>query len=611
VDIYAESEETDTETSYLVICEKCYARQGFTVHVNGQNLLKVEFKKTINSPIDSFVQCARSSCNLHWHRTCAFVDNGHPKSGDGHEKIPICPKCIIFDQVKKAGVTHFDRQALNKLQPKGSLKSADDLPMTPLGQFLTAHVRAKAAEELPKEKRHRCGRLTVCEISRQVGEELKIPDLIKKFFDGYKGKYKYNRSIIILFQELYGVETVGLVMCVKQFLPDCDAPYKGVAYLEFLDSVHHLHGPVTGFKKTITVEMYIGIADYLSQAGYKWLLYWACAPAPFISYLLPRKDLRLTGRTPDEIEAAWKILYPEDIPSLDDTKDADSGEDIEDEGGAGSGEEEEKDADNQEDAEDEEDSCDVEFSRCQEAMQEQLLQFYSSGNEELLKRGIAAGIQDFYEAFDLSKPEEAPIMPGGAVQQRLWSILKDHLKLEEEFEGMDLEDVDHDDVDLEKYDSQIADAREVVLSELVHGLETDFKRALAVLQLRSASSEQTIRCTPETDYDLAIRHCETNKNATADSNEPIRISLTLKDPQDFIEYFRSRKFDFSTRIHAVHASMNMFADLLRDIYCSQCEEKTNPVEAVVVKKGDGKRLILCPKSSCRLVLNGRTVTLCE
>jgi hypothetical protein len=96
------------------------------------------------------------------------------------------------------------------------------------------------------------------------------------YAERYDDQYPYRQRVILLFQNLDGVDVCLFALYVQEYGADCPAPNTNKVYIAYLDSVRYLRPLVA--RTAVYHEL---LAAYLSNArqrGYEQAYIWACPP---------------------------------------------------------------------------------------------------------------------------------------------------------------------------------------------------------------------------------------------------------------------------------------------------------------------------------------------
>eukprot|EP00250_Pteridium_aquilinum_P010036 c19106_g1_i1 orf=591-5369(-) len=272
----------------LSFCGPCYNTiRSDTLETDGFKVQKaaLEKKKNDEQRVEAWVECDK--CKKWQHQICALFNARINKERSEY----VCPECCIEE------IERGDRvpQAVN------SVLGAKDLPRTVLSDF----VEERLAWKLEHEKAERAQALGKCpeeiptaeglvvRVISSVDKKLEVKPKFLEIFqqEDYPKDFVYKSKMLMLFQEIEGVEVCLFGMYVQEFGAESPQPNHRHVYLSYLDSVKYFRPDV----KTITGEalrtyvyheILIAYLDYCKRRGFSSCYIWACPPLKGDDYIL-------------------------------------------------------------------------------------------------------------------------------------------------------------------------------------------------------------------------------------------------------------------------------------------------------------------------------------
>lgn len=270
----------------LSFCGPCYNRFD-TLETDGFKVQKssLEKKKNDEQRVEAWVECDK--CKKWQHQICALFNARINKERSEY----VCPDCCIAEIERGERVP----QAVN------SVLGAKDLPRTVLSDF----VEQRLASKLERERAQRAKALGKCpeEISTAEGLVVRVISSVDKRLEvkprfleifqqeDYPKDFVYKSKMLMLFQEIEGVEVCLFGMYVQEFGAETPQPNQRHVYLSYLDSVKYFRPDVktvTGeaLRTYVYHEILIAYLDYCKRRGFSSCYIWACPPLKGDDYIL-------------------------------------------------------------------------------------------------------------------------------------------------------------------------------------------------------------------------------------------------------------------------------------------------------------------------------------
>jgi len=179
--------------------------------------------------------------------------------------------------------------------------SARGLPQTGLSSFLEAQV----CKKLREMKEFDAAERTIIRVVSSVDSEMEIPEsLLKNFYYGPKetssfkgnmdqafgwrtGKMKpvgYRSKVILMFQELDGMEVLLFCMYAQEYGMECPVFSQRRVYISYLDSVGYFRPRRA--RTAVYHQLLISYMEHARRRGFDWVHIWSCPPVRGNNFIL-------------------------------------------------------------------------------------------------------------------------------------------------------------------------------------------------------------------------------------------------------------------------------------------------------------------------------------
>ncbi|XP_047317497.1 probable histone acetyltransferase HAC-like 1 [Impatiens glandulifera] len=314
------------------ICNGCVkGSHGVKIRYLGYSIPKAELRKSKNAPEDEedWVQC--DNCERWQHQICALYNK---ELKDCKGKAPYaCPRCLLIKRMELGvgfgvgeGGVALRKSSSTAAAAPAAMYAAKDLPTT----FLSNHMEKRLFKSLKKERkdRARAQQKNVNEVPgvndltiRVVLNDNKLVKVAQPFLDIFNGNYgsyptefPYKSKVILLFQQMDGIDVCVFVMYVQEFGSECGLPNKRSVYISYIDSVKYFRPDnirtVSGdpLRTLVYHEILIGYLDYCKKRGFATCYIWACPPTKGEDYILYCHPEDQKTPKPHKLRAWYKLM---------------------------------------------------------------------------------------------------------------------------------------------------------------------------------------------------------------------------------------------------------------------------------------------------------------
>ncbi|KAG5175261.1 histone acetylation protein-domain-containing protein [Tribonema minus] len=268
-------------------CTQCYGelRDGAPIRVGDAVLAKRDLVRKKNDELQEEPWAECTDCRRWTHQACALFNARR----NVHDDVPFsCPECILAKR----------RRAGGSAAPTARKLGGDDIPHTPMSQFIEDAVKARlqrcyaesaaaaaqgggraAAPAEPARKLH------IRVVSNQDVTHVVKPNFARRYrARNFPAEFQARSKCVLLFQELDGVDCLLFGMYVYEYGHACGPPNQRRVYVSYLDSVHYFHP--RAYRTVVYKEIIVAYLAWVKRRGFHTAHIWACPPLKGDDYIL-------------------------------------------------------------------------------------------------------------------------------------------------------------------------------------------------------------------------------------------------------------------------------------------------------------------------------------
>eukprot|EP00798_Chlamydomonas_sp_ICE-L_P023039 gene23039-30234_t len=193
-----------------------------------------------------------------------------------------------------------------------SMLEGKDLPPCRLSNYMEQHLQRALTQErverakatgTPISQIHPIESTITIRVVNSVNKKCEVKQRMAEHFasEGYPTELPYRQRVVLLFQNIDGVDVLLYCMYMQEYGEDCPMPNKNCVYLSYLDSVKYFKPEIycVGAMRNIAMRTYvyqhvlIGYLAYVKMLGFEQMYIWACPPMAgddYIIYCHPSKQ---------------------------------------------------------------------------------------------------------------------------------------------------------------------------------------------------------------------------------------------------------------------------------------------------------------------------------
>lgn len=284
---YASPPSCDVRATW---CHSCHANAGKNLMLDSFTIAKQDLEKKKNDIVseEPWVQC--DICESWVHQICGLFNKGNNDDSRGF----ICPECLL--SALKTG-----KRKVPDTRPQAML-TAKELPKSRLSDVLEERLNSALQQEKAMRAKERGVDVSQVEdypelivrVVNNVEKKVEVTARFAKEFctNGRADAYLYKQKVIVVFQNIDGVDMCLYCLYVQEYGDNCPAPNNRTVYLSYLDSVKYFRpesvaasGMGVAMRTYIYHEVLIGYLEDVKRRGFCAMYIWACPPLAGDDYI--------------------------------------------------------------------------------------------------------------------------------------------------------------------------------------------------------------------------------------------------------------------------------------------------------------------------------------